>query len=145
AERGAKVTATDARSENEIGETIAPLRAAGVSLELGGHRENSFLEQDLIVPSPGVPADAPLLQAARAKGVTIGSEVELADRFLRGLLIGVTGSSSKTATTSLIDHILKIAGFSTILAGYIRTPLLVHGGETSGDSITVVELSSYQL
>src|SRR5881392_3570160 len=91
--RGAVVTATDARTENEITDAIAPLRTAGVRLELGGHRENSFLEQDLIVPSPGVPADAPLLQAARAKGVTIWSEVELADRFLSGRLIGITGSN----------------------------------------------------
>src|SRR5467141_1318839 len=82
AARGANVMATDARTENEIGEAIAPLRTAGVKLELGGHRENTFLEQDLIIPSPGVSADAPLLQAARAKGVTIWSEVELADRFL---------------------------------------------------------------
>src|SRR5437016_6656227 len=84
AERGAKVTATDARTENEIGEAIAPLRAAGVSLELGGHRENSFLEQDLIIPSPGVPADAPLLQAADASGVTSSTQAELADRFVAG-------------------------------------------------------------
>src|SRR2546422_8412424 len=143
--RGANVTATDARTESEIGEAIAPLRAAGVKLELGGHRENSFLEQDLIVPSPGVPADAPLLQAARAKGVTIWSEVELADRFLRGRLIGITGSNGKTTTTSLIDHILKNAGFSTILAGNIGTPLIARVDQTNGDSITVVELSSFQL
>src|SRR6266850_331736 len=75
--RGARVTATDARTENEIGEAIRPLRAAGVNLELGGHKEQTILEQDLIIPSPGVLADAPLLQAARAKGVTIWSEVEL--------------------------------------------------------------------
>src|SRR5947209_16100744 len=143
--RGAKVTATDARSENEIGETIAPLRAAGVSLELGGHRENSFLEQDLIVPSPGVPADAPLLQTACAKGVTIWSEVELADRFLRGRLIGITGSNGKTTTTSLVEHILKNAGFSTILAGNIGTPLIARVEQTNGDSITIGELSSFQL
>jgi len=145
AERGAKVTATDARTENEIGEAIAPLRAARVSLELGGHRENSFLEQDLIVPSPGVPADAPLLQAARAQGVTIWSEVELADRFLRGRLIGITGSNGKTTTTSLIEHILKNAGFSTILAGNIGTPLIARVEQTSDDTITVAELSSFQL
>src|SRR5260370_8366913 len=122
AARGASVMATDARPENEIGEAIVSLRAAGVSLELGGHLEKTFLEQDLIIPSPGVPADAPMLKAARAEGVTIWSEVELAGRFLRGLLIGITGSNGKTTTTSLIEHILKNAGFSTILAGNIRTP-----------------------
>src|SRR4029077_15362433 len=95
AARGAKVTATDARTETAIGDALAPLRAAGVQLELGGHRENTFLEQDLIVPSPGVPADAPSLQAAGAKGITIWSEIELADRFLKGRLIGITGSNGK--------------------------------------------------
>ncbi len=145
AARGANVTATDTRTENEIGEAIAPLRTAGVSLELGGHPENSFFEQDLIVPSPGVPADAPLLQAARAKSVTIWSEVELADRFLDGRLIGITGSNGKTTTTSLIEHILKNAGFSTILAGNIGTPLISRVEQTSADTITVAELSSFQL
>ncbi len=145
AARGAHVTATDTRAENEIGEALAPLRAAGVNLELGGHRENTFLEQDLIIPSPGVPADAPLLQTARAKGITIWSEVELADRFLHGRLIGITGSNGKTTTTSLIEHILRNAGFSTILAGNIGTPLIARVEHTGDDSITVVELSSFQL
>src|SRR5260370_4431300 len=76
AARGANVTATDTRSENEIGDALAPLRAAGVKLELGGHRENTFLEQDLIVPSPGVPADAPLLQAASARSEEHTSELQ---------------------------------------------------------------------
>jgi UDP-N-acetylmuramoylalanine--D-glutamate ligase len=145
AARGADVTATDARAENEIGDVLASLRSAGVKLELGGHRENTFLAQDLIVPSPGVPADAPLLQSARAKGVTIWSEVELADRFLNGRLIGITGSNGKTTTTSLIEHILRNAGLSTILAGNIGTPLIARVEQTSNDTITVVELSSFQL
>src|SRR3989441_6276119 len=145
AARGANVTATDARTESEIGEAIAPLRTAGVKLVLGGHRENTFLEQDLILPSPCVPADAPLLQAARAKGVTIWSEVELADRFLSGRLIGITGSNGKTTTTSLIEHILKNAGFPTILAGNIGTPLISRIEQTNDDSVTVAELSSFQL
>jgi UDP-N-acetylmuramoylalanine--D-glutamate ligase len=144
AARGANVTATDARTENEIGESIAPLRSAGVELEFGG-QENIFFEQDLIVPSPGVPSDAPLLQGARAKGVTIWSEVELADRFLQGRLIGITGSNGKTTTTSLIEHILRSAGFPTILAGNIGTPLIARVEETSDNTITVVELSSFQL
>ena len=145
AARGAKVIATDARPENEIGETAKSLRATGVHLELGGHKEKTFLEQDLIVASPGVAADAPLLQAARAKGVTIWSEIELADRFLKGRMIGITGSNGKTTTTSLIAHILKSAGVSTILAGNIGTPLISQVEQTSDQTITVVELSSFQL
>jgi len=145
AARGARVTATDARSESEIGEATKSLRAAGVNLEFGGHIEKTFLEQDLIIPSPGVPADAPLLQAARAKGVTIWSEIELADRFLKGRMIGITGSNGKTTTTSLIAHILKSAGVPTILAGNIGTPLISQVEQTSDKTISVAELSSFQL
>jgi UDP-N-acetylmuramoylalanine--D-glutamate ligase len=145
AARGARVTATDTRAESEIGEGISTLRAAGVSLELSGHREDTFLEQDLIIPSPGVPADAPSLQAARTRGVTIWSEIELADRFLNGRLIGITGSNGKTTTTSLIDHILQSGGFSTILAGNIGTPLISCVEQTTDSTITVAELSSFQL
>src|SRR5438477_10296201 len=143
--RGAVVTATDARTENEITDAIAPLRTAGVRLELGGHRENSFLEQDLIVPSPGVPADAPLLQTACAKGVTIWSEVELAARFLRGRLIGITGSNGKTTTTSLIGELLKNAGLPTQVGGNIGTPLISLVESSRDDGFMVIELSSFQL
>ena len=145
AARGAVVTATDARTENEIGAEIAKLREAGVALELGGHQERTFLAQDLIIPSPGVPADAPLLQSARGKGITVWSEIELAYRFLKGKLIGITGSNGKTTTTSLVEHILKSAGFSTILAGNIGTPLIVCVEASRDDTATVVELSSFQL
>jgi UDP-N-acetylmuramoylalanine--D-glutamate ligase len=145
AARGAAVAATESRAEGEIGEAVAKLRAAGVALELGGHQEKTFLQQDLIVPSPGVPADAPLLRAARGKGVTIWSEIELAYRFLKGRLIGITGSNGKTTTTSLIEHVLKTAGFPTILAGNIGTPLISCVERMTENTITVVELSSFQL
>ena len=145
AARGAAVTATDSRTENEIGAEIAKLREAGVTLELGGHQEKTFLAQELIIPSPGVPADAPLLQSARAKGITIWSEIELAYRFLKGRLIGITGSNGKTTTTSLVDHILKDAGYSTILAGNIGTPLIGLVDASRDDTITLLELSSFQL
>ncbi len=145
AARGAAVTATDSRTENEIGAEIAKLREAAVTLELGGHQEKTFLAQELIIPSPGVPADALLLQSARAKGITIWSEIELAYRFLKGRLIGITGSNGKTTTTSLVDHILKGAGYSTILAGNIGTPLIARVDASRDDTITVLELSSFQL
>ena len=145
AARGAMVTATESRKEEELGIAIDVLRSAGVSLELGGHQEKTFLEQDLIIPSPGVPTDAAHLRSARGKGVTIWSEIELAYRFLKGRLIGITGSNGKTTTTSLIDHILKTASFPTILAGNIGTPLIACVERSTMDTITVAELSSFQL
>jgi UDP-N-acetylmuramoylalanine--D-glutamate ligase len=145
AARGARVTATDSRKEAEIGDALAQVRDAGVKLELGRHNENTFLQQDFIIPSPGVPADSPLLQAARAKGVTIWSEIELAYRFRRGKLIGITGSNGKTTTTSLVEHILRTASFPTILAGNIGTPLISCVPRMTHDTVTVVELSSFQL
>jgi UDP-N-acetylmuramoylalanine--D-glutamate ligase len=144
-ERGAAVTATDTRNEAEIGDAVAKLGGAGVKLELGGHNENTFLQQDLIIPSPGVPADAPLLVAAHAGGVAIWSEIELAYRFRQGKLIGITGSNGKTTTVSLIEHILRTASFPTILAGNIGTPLISCVARMAHDTVTVVELSSFQL
>jgi UDP-N-acetylmuramoylalanine--D-glutamate ligase len=145
AARGARVTATDSRSESGLGETIAKLRETGATVELGSHHEKTFLEQDLIVASPGVPADEPHLQAARAKGVTIWSEIELAYRFMKGRLIGITGSNGKTTTTSLVAHVLKGAGIHTILAGNIGTPLIGCVDAMTDCTCTVVELSSFQL
>jgi UDP-N-acetylmuramoylalanine--D-glutamate ligase len=145
AEHGATVTASDAHAESELGAEVLSLREEGVKLELGGSPQSSLLKQDLVIPSPGVPADAPLLQSARAKGLTIWSEIELADRFLDGRLIAITGSNGKTTTTSLVHHILRVAGFSTIVAGNIGTPLISRVALTSADTITVAELSSFQL
>ena len=145
AARGARVTATDTRTEKELGDAVRTLEKAGVALELGGHRQELFLDADLVIPSPGVPADAPLLQFAGRKGVTIWSEIELAGRFLKGRLIGITGSNGKTTTTSLVEHILKNAKFPTILAGNIGTPLISCVEKTSERTITVAELSSFQL
>ena len=145
AKRGGEVTATDSRSAAEIGEAVNALGDTGVRLELGGHQEATFLKQDLIIPSPGVPVDTPALCVARESGVTVWSEIELADRFLDGLLIGITGSNGKTTTTSLIAHILKQAGVPTILAGNIGTPLISCVEETNDKTVTVAELSSFQL
>jgi UDP-N-acetylmuramoylalanine--D-glutamate ligase len=145
AERGARVTATEERRESEIAETAAKLRAAGVTLELGAHRPETFVLQDLIVPSPGVPQTMPALAAARAIGVPVWSEIELAWRFLRGRLICITGSNGKTTTTSLIGHILETAKMPVQVAGNIGTPLISRVDVSSDSSFTVVEASSFQL
>ena len=109
AKHNATVTATDMRGEAELGDAPEKLREAGVTLELGGHQEKTYLAQDLIIPSPGVPADDPYLALACSKKITVWSEIELAYRFLEGEMIGITGSNGKTTTTTLVHHILKTA------------------------------------
>lgn len=142
---GARVTAVDTRTEAELADASAKLRTSGVTLRLGGYTEEVLAGHDLIIPSPGVSAEADILKAARAQSVSVWSEIELADRFLNGRLIGITGSNGKTTTTSLIDHILKNSGFSTLLAGNIGTPLIDVVEKTTDETVTVAELSSFQL
>ncbi|MFZ0522684.1 MAG: UDP-N-acetylmuramoyl-L-alanine--D-glutamate ligase [Candidatus Acidiferrales bacterium] len=142
---GATVTATDERPETEIAETAEKLRAAGVKLELGGHVDASFLEQDLIVVSPGVPANLPALAAARKKNIPVWSEIELAWRFLRGKLVAITGSNGKTTTTALVAHILQTADIPTLVGGNIGTPLLALVERSTDPAVTVAEVSSFQL
>jgi UDP-N-acetylmuramoylalanine--D-glutamate ligase len=142
---GAAVTATDEKPEAEMAETAARLRAAAVKLALGAHSQEMFLEQDLIVVSPGVPAKLPALELARAQGIPVWSEIELAWRFLRGKLVAVTGSNGKTTTTSLIAHILKTAGIATLVGGNIGVPLLALVESSTDSSVTVAEISSFQL
>ncbi len=139
------VSATETRTESELGDVPAKLRAAGVALEFGGHTEKTFLAQDLIIPSPGVPADDAFLLLARSKRITVWSEIELAYRFLEGKLIGITGSNGKTTTTTLVQHILKSGGMRTYLTGNVGTPLISEVEKMDAGSVAVAELSSFQL
>lgn len=139
------MTATDMRTESDLGETAAKLRAAGVKLELGGHISSTFVGQDLIVVSPGVSPRLEPLGLARSSGVPVWSEIELAWRFLRGKLVAITGSNGKTTTTSLVSHILRTAGINTLTGGNIGVPLLSLVESTTDSTITVAEVSSFQL
>jgi len=145
AARGAIVTASDTKTARELRETAERLREAGVRLEVGSGAAGVLDGQELVIASPGVPTDVPLLEKARALGLPLWSEIELADHFLRGRLIGITGSNGKTTTTAWTHHILRTAEFSTVLAGNIGTPLVAHVAETTDHTITVAELSSFQL
>src|SRR5688500_8224916 len=100
---------------------------------------------DLVVISPGVPTNAiPARYVDRKDGEVIG-EVELAYRFLKGRIVGITGSNGKTTTTTLIGELLKNAGIVTQVGGNIGTPLLDLAESSADDGWTVVELSSFQL
>ncbi len=98
---GARVAVSDAKTEEQLPQEIPLLLDHGISVETGHHGERTFRDQDLIVISPGVPFDVPQLVQARALGIPVIGEVELAARYLKGKIVAITGSNGKTTTTAL--------------------------------------------
>jgi UDP-N-acetylmuramoylalanine--D-glutamate ligase len=145
AARGAQVVANDVRPEAELGSELEELRRAGVSVAAGGHPEDLFTRADLIVLSPGVPPDISSLKAARRNGNRIVSEVEFASWFLRGSIIGITGSNGKTTTTALTAALMSAAGQAVLVGGNIGVPLTSLAESSTDSTWTVAELSSFQL
>jgi UDP-N-acetylmuramoylalanine--D-glutamate ligase len=144
-ERGARVTVSDSKSEEQLRDEIPTLLDRGIAVESGGHGERTFRQQDLIVVSPGVPADAPPLQQARALGIPVVGEIELAARFLKGKIVGITGSNGKTTTTALTGAILSRGGHTTLVGGNIGTPAISLVAQSNDETWVVLEISSFQL
>lgn len=142
ARRRAQVTLTEMRPEAAEAE---PLRQLGVRLELGGHRGETLTEADLVVLSPGVPPDLPVVQRAREHGVPVIGELELASRWLSGRVVAITGTKGKSTTTALTGQILEAAGFRVTVGGNIGAPLSAQVSTSTPDTVHVVEASSFQL
>ncbi len=140
--RGARVTLSESSSDVP---SIEALRALGVAFEMGGHRAETFANADLIVLSPGVPAEQPPVAAARARGVPVIAEIELASRWLRGRVIAITGTKGKSTTTALTGRILETAGFHVTVGGNIGQPLSAQVATSTPSTLHVVETSSFQL
>ena len=140
--RGAHVTLSEVRASFEAADR---LRALGVMLELGGHEASTFARADLVVASPGVPVEQPAFDAARARGVEVIGELELAWRWLKGRVIAITGTKGKSTTTTLIGRMLGADGRVVLVGGNIGVPLSGQVDESTPESVHVVETSSFQL
>ena len=143
--RGAQVTVSDIRSAEALAKDIPALLDEGINVEAGGHGLLTFRRQDLIVVSPGVPLETPELVQARNFGRPIIGELELAARFLKGRILAVTGSNGKTTTTSLLGEILEKSGVPTLVGGNIGVPVVALIDESTEDTWSVLEVSSFQL
>jgi UDP-N-acetylmuramoylalanine--D-glutamate ligase len=146
AERGATVALYDKKPVKEWSDEARSLKEEAKVGLLSGEIPSWLLDQiDLVVISPGVPTNTiPARYVDRKDGEVIG-EVELAYQFMKGRIVGITGSNGKTTTTTLIGELLKDSGIKTQVGGNIGTPLLTLAETSEDDGWTVVELSSFQL
>ena len=132
-EQGADVRAVDQNPVSIAGLTVLP------------QAESSFADAELIVLSPGVPADLGVLEAARRAGARVIGDLELASWFLHGDVIGITGANGKTTTTALTGHILRQSGVPAQVGGNIGTPPASMVKTSRAGQWNVLELSSFQL
>jgi UDP-N-acetylmuramoylalanine--D-glutamate ligase len=137
-EQGARVTAVD-----QAAVTNPRLKELGVPVQ--SQEASAFDRADLVVLSPGVPADLDLAENARRRGIPVIGDLELAGWFLKGEIIGITGSNGKTTTTAMTGHILKASGIPVQVGGNIGTPPASMVKTSRPGQWNVLELSSFQL
>jgi len=145
AARGIDVTVSDIKSKDDLKDIMNSLNPS-VKV-IAGDQSIEILNQgfDLVVLSPGVPKTIPLIQESYNRKIPVISEIELASYYMKGSTIGITGTDGKTTTTSLTGHIFKELDFETFICGNIGIPLITFVDRMSAKTITVIELSSFQL
>jgi len=145
AERGARVVVSDSKPREALGDLPAAMEAEGIALDLSGHTPHLFESADLVVLSPGVPHTLAPLKRARALGVSVVGEIELASRFIDAPMLAVTGTNGKTTTTALLAEMMAASGMKVFTGGNIGTPLTEYLRADDPADVVVVELSSFQL
>ncbi|MCD6402068.1 MAG: UDP-N-acetylmuramoyl-L-alanine--D-glutamate ligase [Anaerolineales bacterium] len=149
--RGASVTVTDLRSENELLEYIKTLKDEPIKWVLGEHPMNLLDNVDLVCVSGGVPLDAPIVVEARKRGIPLSNDSQIFLEVAPCKVIGITGSAGKTTTTKLVGRMAEFAAKETNLyrkawiGGNVGNPLIDVVDEMHEEDIAVMELSSFQL
>ncbi len=135
----------DAGSGKELAEAAGRLREAGVEVRLDASGVDLAARARTLIKSPGVPQDAPVIRAARDRGVVVLGELELAWRLIPNEFVGVTGTNGKTTTTEWIGHVHREAGLPVAVAGNVGTAASSLIDRLAGDVTVVCEASSFQL
>jgi UDP-N-acetylmuramoylalanine--D-glutamate ligase len=149
AKRGARVVITDGKSADQLAEPIRQLKGVPVRFELGGHDLQTYLAAELVVMSPGVPS-LPETRAARAAGIEVIAEIELAYRFLdpRATLVAITGTNGKSTTTALTGKLCESSGRPTFCGGNLGNMPLIdavdHPANVPG-GLVVAEVAAFML
>ena len=145
ARAGAEVVVSDLRDESALAEQMAALDDLPIRYVLGGHPKRLLDGADLLCLSGGVPLDAPIVVAARARSIPLSNDAQLFLERCPAPVIGITGSAGKTTTTALVGEMCRAAGFTTWVGGNIGNPLIADLERIGPDDRVVMELSSFQL
>jgi UDP-N-acetylmuramoylalanine--D-glutamate ligase len=143
-DKGIPVFISDTCSPEKLEKTLAAHGCAHLAHEADTHTDR-VLDADVIILSPGVPSNVPILLEAHSRGIAVWSEIELAYRFTDAVFLALTGSSGKSTTVSLLGAILAEAGVKHVVAGNIGVPLISVVPELGPDAFVVAEISSFQL
>lgn len=145
-EMGAYVRVSDQKSKEKLGDAVRPLEAcANIEWRLGELAEDLLEGQDMLLISPGVPIDSPVVKKAGELGVEVIGELELGYQTAKGLLVAITGTNGKTTTTTLVGEIFKNYGKQTYVVGNIGFPYTAVSGSMKDEDVTVCEVSSFQM
>lgn len=141
---GANITITDMKSEEDLQDCIEELKDIDVKYVLGSN-DVDLDNTDLIVKSPGVPLEIPLLKRAKDKNIEIITDIELAYRVSRNKMIAITGTNGKSTTTVLLGEVFKNTGNNCHVTGNIGVGILWEMVNSNEEDVFVVETSSFQL
>ena len=141
---GAHVFVSDSQNASKLGKSLAELRAENIDFETGNHTERVY-DCSMIVISPGVPSDVPVVLEAKKRGITIVSELEVASWFCKAPIVAITGSNGKTTTTTLIGRIFDDAKKKHVVAGNIGEAFSNFVLDVAETDVVVLEVSSFQL
>ncbi len=144
----AHVLVSDLKNDEQLKDVVARLSRAHpqIKFHLGGHPDEIIKDAELIVKSPGVPMDIPVLKSAREKGIPVIGEVELAYKICRAPIIAITGTKGKSTTSTLLGQVLsKFRDGNTIVAGNIGKPITRYVLDLTESDLLVLEVSSFQL
>lgn len=136
---------SDSRKESELSEEIKALAPYNIELETGSHSKAIYQNKDLIVISPGISINHPILIEAKKDNIPVISEIELAYNLSNSKIIAVTGTKGKSTTCTLIYLLLEEMGIPVTLSGNIGTPFISQIDKITKDHVSVLELSSFQL
>ncbi len=143
-EQGAQVFLSELNESGSARQKLKPF-SAQLDMEFGAHSKAVYESKDLIITSPGVPADIPVLMEARRRNVPVWSELELAFRYCQAPFVAITGTNGKTTVTTLLGAYLGTLDKEVVVAGNIGTPLIDKVTRLSPHDLVVAEVSSFQL